>query len=518
MNKIAKISFFIAIFIAAFTYFYSLTPYIGDGYDDSVYVGLSKDIAAGRGYVRGLVPGDPPASKYPPGWPLILSVVWFFSSDFPANAVGFKAVTVLFSLGLAIVVFYWLLWRGESLGKSWVIAVLTLFHPYVFQYGTSVFSEIPFAFFSVLAIWAVERYMAVQQVRWRDAVFPVVAVAFSLYMRMFGLALVLSVVLFLLIHKKHRRQGGYFGVLALVLILPLLIYFLSLSHAVGDYGQELLLKSIEQPELGRANLMDFVARIIRNTHSVLLAGLPGMILPSQISLTHINMREALRVGAPVPLLDDLLAVLTITAVLVPIVLRRNLLDWYVAIYLGMILVWPWEPTRFLVPLVPLLYLYAFSFFEKFDLFRLFKKNELKIVVKRVLFAFVAVFIVFNVIGQYKYGRGARIAETPKIWRARQRVFDWIEKNTSKDDVLASMSDYQLYLYANRQAIRPFGDMSIIKRYGIDYVVLIPYGGVMVNTDLSRLKFEQLYSVAPERFSLVYMDREASVEVYAVDVE
>ena len=204
MQKVAKISFWILIVVAAFTYFSSLDAYIGDGYDDSVYVGLSKDIAEGRGYVRGLVPGDPPASKYPPGWPLLLSTVWLFSKEFPANAIGFKAVTVIFSLGLGIVVFYWLQWRGEGLAKSWLIAVLTLFHPYVFQFGLSVFSEIPFVFFSVLGIWAVEYYVKVPRIRWRDAIMPAMVVAFSLYVRMFGLALVVASVFFLLLHTYLR--------------------------------------------------------------------------------------------------------------------------------------------------------------------------------------------------------------------------------------------------------------------------------------------------------------------------
>lgn len=515
MRRFISVSFFAAILIGAFTYFYALTPYIGDGYDDSVYVGLSKDIAEGSGYVRGLVPGDPPASKYPPGWPMILSVVWFFSREFPENAIAFKAVTVLFSLGLAVTVFYWLRWRGETLVKSWAIALLTLFHPYIFKFGISVFSEIPFAFSVVAAVWLTERYLRLPDVSWHDAILPALAVAFSLYLRMFGLALVVSTLLFLLLHKKHREKGVYFGVLVLFLILPLLVYMFSQHQTVGDYGQELFLKRIEQPDLGRATLLDWVVRIIGNSHSVLLAGLPGMILPSQISLTHINLAESLRIGAPVPVLDGLLAILVVTSVLVPIILRRNSIDWFILFYIGMILVWPWEPTRFLVPLVPFWYLYVFSFFDKISLSGFLKNSKVRNVFQKITLSCFVLFITLNAIGQYKNGRDARSADMPEIWQARQRLFQWLEKNTAEDDVLGSMSDYQLYLYANRQSVRPFNDMSIIKEYGIDYIVLIPYGGVMTSVDLGRLQVERLFQADPELFDLVYADDVAGIEVFAV---
>ncbi|MBT7071140.1 MAG: hypothetical protein HN975_09665 [Anaerolineae bacterium] len=50
---------------------------------------------------------------------------------------------------------------------------------------------------------------------------------------------------------------------------------------------------------------------------------------------------------------------------------------------------------------------------------------------------------------------------------------------------------------------------------MDYIVLIPYGGVMLDADLSRLHFTPLYEAGPELFSLVYHDEIAGIEVFAV---
>ena len=182
------------------------------------------------------------------------------------------------------------------------------------------------------------------------------------------------------------------------------------------------------------------------------------------------MEEALRIGMPVPLLDDLLAVLSITAVLVPIILRRSLLDWYFVFYVGMIVLWPWEPTRFLVPLVPFLYIYICSFLEKIASLKFIRDARLGKTFQKGFVTLIVFFALLNVSGQFKYLKETRSEGVPEMWLARQRLFEWIEKNTMPDDVFGSMSDYQLYLYTNRQAVRPFGDMSIIEKYAIDYIV------------------------------------------------
>ncbi|NOZ00101.1 MAG: hypothetical protein GXP40_13015 [Chloroflexi bacterium] len=504
-----------ALLVGAVVYFFASTPYIGDVYDDSVYVGLAKGIAEGRGYVQTAVPGAPPVSKYPPGWPLLLSSVWLVDPAFPANALGFKLVSVLCTLLFAGITYGWLRWRGETLVVSTLVVLLTLFHPYILIFGTSVFSAMGYACFSVLALWLIERYGRNEQATWRDALLPSLAAAFTMYLRMFGLTLIAGATVYLLL-RPDRRKGVIFGALSLAWIAPWLIHLSRLSENSWDYGHELFLKVIERPDLGVIGWGDLIVRIVENVRAYLLAGLPGMILPSQVPLTYVNMAERLQVGAPIGGVDVLLSVLIAAAMLGPILLRHSLIDWYVAFYMGLALLWPWEPTRFLVPLVPLLYLYLLTLLAQFGAALLRRRVRLARVARVLAIGAIGLFVLVNVVHQAGYAwQVQHTVDEPEEWPGRWRLFDWIEENTAETSVLAAMNDYQIYLYTGRQTIRSLASADALAFYDVDYVVLVPYGGVMLDGDLSRIYFDPVREAHPQAFDLVYTDAAAGIEIFRV---
>lgn len=68
---------------------------VGVFFDDAVYLLVAKALAAGDGFVYPQLPGTPAAIHYPPLFPLLLSLVWRVSPEFPANVVWFKLVNPL---------------------------------------------------------------------------------------------------------------------------------------------------------------------------------------------------------------------------------------------------------------------------------------------------------------------------------------------------------------------------------------------------------------------------------------
>ena len=54
--------------------------------DDSFYVILARAIASGEGYRYLNVPGHPPATHFPPGYPALLALLSFVVPAFPAAA------------------------------------------------------------------------------------------------------------------------------------------------------------------------------------------------------------------------------------------------------------------------------------------------------------------------------------------------------------------------------------------------------------------------------------------------
>ena len=73
---------------------------VGVVHDDGMYVILAKSLATGQGYRWLNVPGAPPATHFPPGYPAVLAFLWWLYPVFPGNVALFKIANALFT-GLA---------------------------------------------------------------------------------------------------------------------------------------------------------------------------------------------------------------------------------------------------------------------------------------------------------------------------------------------------------------------------------------------------------------------------------
>lgn len=508
---------------AGIIYLLGITPIIGQNYDDAHYITLAQSLARGEGYRLLSRPNQPPGVKYPPGWPLLLMPVWWLGGSFADLAAWFKVLPALLAVGLGGLTYGWLVWRGHSRRTAVLISLLTLFNPHIYGYATSAFSEMGYAFFGMAAVWAGEWYGRQEYAGWRTAVPAALLSAFLIYLRLFGVALAAALALWLLARRKWRHLA-WLAPLLLLLVIPWMARQVGISQEAPGYVQEFWLKSLEQPKLGRVTAVGMLGRVILNLRAYLLAALPGALFPTFIQTTAINMPAALRFGSPILAVESLLALVVGGSVIGQILLRRTVGDWYMAIYLGIALLWPWEPVRFTVPLIPLLWEALFFMGGMFarDLRRL--TDSARIFLLRVWFwnnAFLVVWALFlsiNVVLLARYTWNVRqTAVASPQWQARLQLFDWIEANTEPDDLLAALDDFQLYLYTGRTAVRQF-DAGFLQDNGVDYVVLIPYGGVVVEGDLSRIRFGPVQAANSHAFTRVYQDDAAGIELFGVNHE
>jgi hypothetical protein len=91
------------ILVAAWQYSPAL---FGAYHDDTLYFSAAKALAAGDGAVLPNLPDSPAQTKYPPLYPLLLSLVWRVQPAFPDNLswawalyLAFGLVRVLASVG-----------------------------------------------------------------------------------------------------------------------------------------------------------------------------------------------------------------------------------------------------------------------------------------------------------------------------------------------------------------------------------------------------------------------------------
>jgi hypothetical protein len=60
-------------------------PQLGFLQDDAIYLASAKSLATGQGYRIPSLPGAPAQTKYPLGYPLLLSIIWTLDPHFPDN-------------------------------------------------------------------------------------------------------------------------------------------------------------------------------------------------------------------------------------------------------------------------------------------------------------------------------------------------------------------------------------------------------------------------------------------------
>ncbi|MBM3813376.1 MAG: hypothetical protein FJW20_17265 [Acidimicrobiia bacterium] len=127
-------------------------PYLGLYHDDAMYFATAKAVAEGGGYMMPSLPVEAAQTKYPPVWPMLLSVVWRVAPEFPANLVW--AMGLIWALYAAAMVALWRLLEGET--RLWV-TVLSATLPAMVWAGVVLMSEIPFLLAVFVALGLAER-------------------------------------------------------------------------------------------------------------------------------------------------------------------------------------------------------------------------------------------------------------------------------------------------------------------------------------------------------------------------
>jgi len=138
-------------------------------------------------------------------------------------------------------------------------------------------------------------------------------------------------------------------------------------------------------------------------------------------------------------------------------LRFNLLAVFLAGYGGLLLLWPWPPARFLLPVLPFILIFAGH--AAIWLTRSILPTLHPWALKTALWITVAANLV--VIGRY----GLLVRDTgfpfpvfpdrTVSWSSYEEVFSWLREHSAPTDRVASALDSMVFLYTDRQAIRPF---------------------------------------------------------------
>lgn len=258
-------------------------PRFGDFHDDSIYYVTAKSLASGGGYRIESLPGEPAQTKYPPLYPLLLSVAWRLDAQFPRNL----AIAAWISwLAFPAVMFQLpALFRrlGFSIGRTWLLLVLFAVNPYVALFSTQLLSEMMFLALALAAMLLVERSLDSEMPPRAQAFLAVaagVAGGLAYLTRSAGIVLFAAVMVYLWT-RKQRRTALLFAAGMLPFVAGWTLW--SRMHQLPTNDPSLIYYTdYFRNQLYSLSLKDFHLYVWRNIDA-LLWGLGGLIVPKVTS-------------------------------------------------------------------------------------------------------------------------------------------------------------------------------------------------------------------------------------------
>jgi hypothetical protein len=411
----------------------------GVSWEDGVYLVSAKSLATGAGYRMLHLVGTPPAVHFPPAWPALLSLVWRLYPSFPDNGVLFKLINpLLLAAGAALACRYGM--RRLDLPPPIAAMATVVFAaamPLVVIAGT-LQPEPLFLVALFLAFTTADR--AVDHGGWRPAVAAGIAAGAGALVHGAGVALGPALVLALLV--AHRRREAAAAAAAVAgLLVPWQLWMVRhagdvaapLRGTYGPYLDQVLDLYRERGAsffviMARTNLLAFM-RIVGN------------------SLFSFGPREIR------PLLVTL--VLVVMAIAVIRARRRAMTALlFLVIHVALVLAYPDSPGRLIWAIWPLLGLILAS--GTVECWRIGAHRGAAPGV-RATSAFACAVGVFAVGGH----AGRTLGGTARgSWDAASRgsadallpVVDWINANTSPQDVVAVDGEPFIYLRTSRTVV------------------------------------------------------------------
>ena len=404
-------------------------------YDDGIYLILGRALAGGEGLRYLNLPGLPAATHYPPLYPAVLALCWRLGGDLPTALALAKGLNVLLLAGAAGL----LAVRLAKAGAEPLVAALGLAAGAIATPLLSVtmvpFSEPLFLFGLGLAAWAT----AAPSARGTPAGFAVAGVAWGglFLVRSIGIVAI-PVGLTLLLRRRGWSAAAISATAASALIAPWILWSSGRAHEVpgilaGSYGSYTgwYSASLQREGIGLAgriaahNLKELLRPLNVLLGPPLVPALGWLVIPGGVVLLAIGGRRLARL---VPFLAG-----------------------FLAIYLVIVVAWPYPPDRFIWGVWPLVTAtFALGLLETMNVTG---HQGPRLAANRVL-------LLCGVVS----GLGYLTRESGGLWRrswehsqaasatAMEPTVRWVRAHVPDSAVVATVNDPLLYLYSGRRSV------------------------------------------------------------------
>jgi hypothetical protein len=471
---------------------------VGVAHDDGMYVILGKALATGQGYRWLHVPGAPPATHFPPGYPAVLALLWWLFPAFPANVIVFKLANALF-VGVAATGCFWFVrarFDMSDIGAAIFAIVATLGIP-TLTLSALVMSEPLFLALLLPTLLFGERVVESETRRTRDVILLALLAGIATLVRTHGVALIGAVVLVLSLRRQFRDAVIFAGV-AIATLVPWQLWVASHSGVV--------------PPTMRGNYESYGAWFSSGLHAEGLALIGRTVLRTSTDIAAM-FEVFIAAGTPRPVrLLALVALMALSIIGARTLWRRARVSaLFLVLYSAIVIVWPFSPQRFLWCVWPLLTLLPVLGVRDVLRWQSSVKRE-RIARITALAAGVLLacgYVVYNVRG-YRHQWWSSIPRL--ISRNVHPLLVWIATHTPRNAVLATEAESAVYLYTGRSTV-PVGTFTVNEYFGprtpvenaaVIRAVVTHYrpGAVVVSSNAMRDAARELVLGNPPTFAVV----------------
>lgn len=407
---------------------------VGVFHDDAMYVILARALATGEGYRYLNIPGAPHASHFPPGYPALLSLVWRVAPEFPANVIVFKTLNAVFFAATSVLVTQLVHERLAS--ERWAMAtgMLSAISAPLLVLVTMVLSEPLFLALLLALLLVTERFVAQPSTRGHAALLGI-CIGLLALVRAHGIVMLPAVAIPLAL----RRRWADIAVVSIAFVVAIApwevwgaLHSTSLpAPLAGNYGSYAAWWTRGLRALGP----EMIPETLKRTSFETLGMLATLFSPVRASLGR-----AVTLVAFTGLLALGLATLAKRA---PVTLC------FLAGYAGIVLIWPFAPSRFVWGVWPLLLFVLLA-----GAWTVANSSVRWPVAIRVASA---ASLVWLGVGYTEYEvRAVKGKWWSSISRASSaRILPavaWTLANTRPDDVIAADDEGAVFLYTGRRAV------------------------------------------------------------------
>jgi hypothetical protein len=518
MMGVIVISFFIC-------YNYIFDKKVNVNGDNAGYYLLAKSINEGRGYSYANDIWHDAVDTFPPGYPFLLSIFMFISKDIEF----LSYINGLFFLGGLLLMYD----VAKKLGVSWQLALsatlLTLCNYHLAQYSITTMSEVPYFFFSTLAMWLLMR-IDVHAPFLKDKNFYLLVgvLCLTYYIRSLGIALIGGVGLYFLMYKRWK-ETAVMGLLFILAVAPWM-YRGSSKHIESSYRSAIMKVNPYKPELGKIDAKSLVARIDSNVLRYVGKEIPNGLVPTM----ETNYKGGNVVGSYWFMGILFIGLMVLGLWKVP--KYRSMIVGYMAANFAILLLWPyvWFGTRFMSPSIPYMILpvlIGITWLANLGLDKI--KPNLKLnglLFLPLLILYIHPYHAFNKdendpnrfqnpnadFQSYPLDRLYQTAETDyqPNWRKYFDVALWVKKNTPAGSVVATRKPELFHVFSDRFTVYYPYDlnqdsfMATMKKNQVKYVVLDQLG-----FSSAGLYLYPVIKDHPQNFKLIYQEKDPDTYLF-----